>query len=184
MGRHNIEIEILSNEECASKYFVQRDVNDTNCYIWCVSSCNSSIPVYEKHYPVKRLVVDDIDLTKVLQTFPNDNGTFDLRKLPESEFSKFLIFDKNHVEVLADYFETLDNFHDKKFVICCEAGISRSAAIAEFLAQVFSEILNDYTLHYKHLKRYAYRKHPNMTVLNTLNEQRQRFVEILSNKIR
>lgn len=184
-AKHKIEIEVLSIDECVSKYFTPKAINDDNCYIWCISWCNRYLKIPEVQYPVKRLVFDDIDTSKLFQTFRNEDGTYSMRALrTEEELSKYTIFNNFHVDELIEYLnDKLLPFREKKFVICCEAGISRSAAIAEFLAQVFSEIFNDYTLHYEHLKRYAYRKHPNMTVLNKLNENRQRFIELLSNKI-
>ena len=166
-------IEIYSREEF-DKFISNNGINNNICYIGIISSNDdyTEYPLFKYKYKFGNNIImmfDDIDLFGLEKMFP-ENGPYN------SVFNKF------QASHLFDFI--LKNINKSKFIIHCDAGISRSTSVGLFISKMFDyinyfknmsitfkDIPIKLSCYVKFLNQYAFRKHPNKMVVKLLTEQ-------------
>lgn len=175
------KIIICSRKEFETKYTEIRNARSKRgCnVIGCFSSHDAELAdKWRDEYQITSVCFDDIDTSKNLtRCYDPTSGTLSF-KLPP----KCILFEDKHAQTIIDAIKNTTNLLN--WVVFCDVGVSRSPAIADFIARVLSQAANNWRIHYEFMLEYAYNVHPNGLVVSILNKYYAETVEALSNKIR
>lgn len=171
---------VCSRKEFETKYIEIRNARSKRgCnVIGCFSSHDAELAdKWRDEYRITSVCFDDVDTTRSLSGYLDEKtNTFSFGLPP-----KCILFEDKHAQTIIDVIKNTTNLLN--WVVFCDVGVSRSPAIADFLARVLSQAANDWRIHYEFMLKYAYNVHPNGLVVSILNKYYAETVEALSNKI-
>lgn len=175
-----LTIIVCSRKELQTKYAEALNARSKRgCnIIGCFSSHDAELAdKWRDEYRITSVCFDDVDTTRSLSGYLDEKtNTFSFGLPP-----KCILFDDRHTQTIIDSMKNTTNLLN--WIVFCDVGISRSPAIADFIARVLSKASGDWRIHYGFMLEYAYNVHPNGLVVSTLNKYFTETVEALSNKI-